>query len=114
MYELRNKVIGLLRLLLRLLVLGISLCLASAGAVQAQPAVMTTEDLGTLFDQHALREMKKSNIAGAAIVVVKDGAVVFMRGYGYADVAGRHAALERQVPASGVFAGAAHHVQWRS
>src|SRR5450830_813666 len=86
MYELRNKVSGLLRLLLRLLVLGISLCLASAGAVQAQPAVMTTEDLGTLFDQHALREMKKSNIAGAAIVVVKDGAVVFMRGYGYADV----------------------------
>lgn len=47
---------------------------------------MTAEDLSTFFDQHASREMKKSDVAGAAIVVVKDGKVLFARGYGHADV----------------------------
>nr|WP_255575834.1 serine hydrolase domain-containing protein [Duganella violaceicalia] len=47
---------------------------------------MTAEDIGTFFDQHASREMKKSDVAGAAIVVVKDGEVLFARGYGHADV----------------------------
>lgn len=67
------------------------------GAVMAQhapsPATMTSDDLGTLFDEHAQREMKKADIAGAAIVVVKDGAVLFARGYGYADI-------ENKVPVS--------------
>ncbi len=47
---------------------------------------MTAEDLSTFFDQHASREMTKSDVAGAAIVVVKDGKVLFARGYGHADV----------------------------
>ena len=47
---------------------------------------MTSDDLGTLFDEHTTREMKEADLAGAAIVVVKDGAVLFARGYGYADV----------------------------
>jgi CubicO group peptidase (beta-lactamase class C family) len=63
---------------------------AAASAVLAQhapfPAEMTSDDLGRLFDEHATREMKEADLAGAAIVVVKDGAVLFARGYGYADV----------------------------
>lgn len=54
---------------------------------------MTTEDLSTLFDEHAVREMKKADVAGAAIVVVKDGKVIFSRGYGHADV-------EQKIPVS--------------
>lgn len=59
----------------------------------APSAAMTAQDLGTLFDEHAVREMRKAGIAGAAIVVVKDGAIVFARGYGHADVS-------RQIPVS--------------
>jgi CubicO group peptidase (beta-lactamase class C family) len=60
--------------------------LGCGGLTSAQGAAMTAEDLSTFFDQHASREMKKSDVAGAAIVVVKDGKVLFARGYGHADV----------------------------
>jgi CubicO group peptidase (beta-lactamase class C family) len=71
--------------------LGMALHLGAAGPAIAQnssppAAVMTAEDLAALFDEHVVREMKKADVAGAAIVVVKDGAVTFARGYGYADV----------------------------
>lgn len=70
--------------------LSVALGLGTGGLALAQnagaPAEMTTEDLSALFDEHAVREMKKADIAGAAIVVVKDGKVMFARGYGYADV----------------------------
>lgn len=63
---------------------------SAASAVLAQhphsTAAMTPDDLGALFDRHVPHEMKGADIAGAAIVVVKDGAVLFARGYGHADV----------------------------
>ncbi|GAB3370341.1 serine hydrolase domain-containing protein [Massilia agri] len=74
-----------------------SLYFAAANAVMAQhassPVTMTSDDLSTLFDEHAHREMKQADIAGAAIVVVKDGTLLFARGYGYADI-------ENKVPIS--------------
>jgi len=54
---------------------------------------MTANDLGVLFDEHVAAEMKKADIAGTAVVVVRDGAVLFARGYGHADVA-------RKIPVS--------------
>lgn len=59
---------------------------ALAQSAKLPVAVMTTEDLGTFFDEHAPREMGKADVAGAAVVVVKDGKVLFARGYGHADV----------------------------
>lgn len=47
---------------------------------------MTTEGLSALFDVEVPREMGKAGVAGSALVVVKDGKVLFSRGYGYADV----------------------------
>lgn len=67
----------------------LTVCVRSALAQTA----MTAEDLGTFFDEHATREMKKADVAGAAIVIVKDDKVLFARGYGYADV-------ERKTPVS--------------
>lgn len=79
-------------------VLAAALGLGAGAPVHAQAApppsvAMTAQDLGALFDEHALREMREADIAGAAIVVVKDGAVMFARGYGHADVS-------RQLPVS--------------
>jgi CubicO group peptidase (beta-lactamase class C family) len=34
-------------------------------------------------------QMKTANVAGATVAVVRDGALLFAKGYGYADVAGR-------------------------
>lgn len=67
-------------------VFSVMISLGCGGLISAQGAAMTAEDLGTFFDQHASREMEKSDVAGAAIVVVKDGKVLFARGYGLADV----------------------------
>ncbi len=68
------------------------------GVATAQPALapiaaMTAEDLARFFDAHVPSEMGKENVAGAAIAVVKDGKLLFARGYGYADV-------ERKTPVS--------------
>lgn len=46
---------------------------------------LTTEDLEAFFDGFIPFQIGQSNIAGAVIAVVKDGAVVFAKGYGYAD-----------------------------
>lgn len=82
---------------MRAALLSAALCLGAGGSALAQqtalPAAMTTGDLAALFDEHAVREMNKADVAGAAVAVVKNGAVVFARGYGYADV-------ERKQPVS--------------
>jgi CubicO group peptidase (beta-lactamase class C family) len=66
---------------------------ALAHSAASPAAVMTTEDLSTFFDAQFPREMEKSGVAGSAIVLVKDGRVLFSRGYGYADV-------EHKIPVS--------------
>ena len=58
----------------------------SAGTAHTVPA-MTPQDLGTFLDGLVPYALKRADIAGAVIVVVKDGKVLFSSGYGYADVA---------------------------
>lgn len=48
---------------------------------------LTTEDVEAFFDGLVPLQIEQANIAGAVIAVVKDGALVFAKGYGYADTA---------------------------
>lgn len=47
---------------------------------------LTAEDLGTFFDGIFPLQLERSDIAGASVVVMKDGNVLLQKGYGYADV----------------------------
>jgi CubicO group peptidase (beta-lactamase class C family) len=47
---------------------------------------LTAADAGTWLDGLFSYALKKNNIDGAVVVVVKDGQVLLSRGYGYADV----------------------------
>src|SRR6266850_6260007 len=44
------------------------------------------KELGALLDPVFAEQMEKLHIPGAAIAIVKDGRIVFAKGYGYADV----------------------------
>jgi CubicO group peptidase (beta-lactamase class C family) len=47
---------------------------------------MTADDLSAFFDGLVPVQLDRSDIAGAVFAVVKDGKLLFTRGYGYADV----------------------------
>lgn len=49
-------------------------------------APMTAQDVGAFLDGFMPLQLHRENIAGAVVIVVKDGKVVFQQGYGYADV----------------------------
>jgi CubicO group peptidase (beta-lactamase class C family) len=51
----------------------------------AAPA-MTAADLDAFLDGIVPLQLKRENIAGAVVLVVKDGKVLYAKGYGYADV----------------------------
>jgi CubicO group peptidase (beta-lactamase class C family) len=53
------------------------------------PAALTADDLGTFFDGFVPFAIQRGDIAGGVIVVVKDGQVLFARGYGYSDLKNR-------------------------
>jgi CubicO group peptidase (beta-lactamase class C family) len=57
-------------------------------AAQSAPA-MTEQDLEAFFAGLVPYAIHRADIPGAVIVVVKDGKVLFARGYGYADVVTR-------------------------
>lgn len=62
---------------------------------EAPPKVqMTADNLSTFFDARVPNELKRGQVAGAAVAVVRDGKILFVRGYGLADVA-------RGIPVSG-------------
>ena len=48
---------------------------------------LTVDDLGAFLDGLVPSYLQKQDIAGAVIAVVKDGKVLFAKGYGFADVA---------------------------
>jgi CubicO group peptidase (beta-lactamase class C family) len=50
---------------------------------------LTAEDVGAFFDGVVPLQLQREDIAGAVVLVVKDGKVLFTRGYGYSDVAKR-------------------------
>lgn len=60
-----------------------------ATGIQAAPPAMTPADVAAFFDGLVPFALQRSDIAGGVIVVVKDGSVLFAKGYGYADLA-RH------------------------
>lgn len=47
---------------------------------------LTAEDLGPFLDGLMPQQIEHADIAGAVIAVVKDGKLLFAKGYGYADV----------------------------
>ena len=63
---------------------------ASASPVSAETASrtheMTAEDVGAFLDGLMPEQIGHADIAGAVIAVVKDGKLLFARGYGYSDV----------------------------
>src|SRR5437588_5028721 len=60
---------------------------ADTPAVAAHP--MTESDVESLLDGLVPTQIERDNIAGAVIAVVKDGNVLFAKGYGHSDVAKR-------------------------
>ena len=62
---------------------------AAAAPQTAAPGqrALTADDLGAWLDGFMLTTLEAGKIAGAQIVVVKDGEVLLQRGYGHADVA---------------------------
>src|ERR1700735_2378711 len=48
---------------------------------------LTESDLGSFLDGLLPTQIERGNIAGAVVLVVKDGKVLFAKGYGYSDVA---------------------------
>ena len=60
--------------------------------VLSQPQGVTDPaELGTFLDELLGRQMEENHIAGAVVSVVKDGELLFAKGYGYAD-------LENSIP----------------
>lgn len=51
--------------------------------------VLDAEDLSAWLDGRVPYALESGDIAGAVVVVVKDGKVLFKKGYGYADVAAK-------------------------
>ena len=70
---------------------------AKAPAVTPKPAAaadsapkgheLTAEDVASFLDGYMPQQIEHADIAGAVIAVVKDGKLLFARGYGYSDVA---------------------------
>jgi CubicO group peptidase (beta-lactamase class C family) len=59
----------------------------AAPATQASPPPeLTKADFETCLDALIPSQLRNRNIAGAVVSVVKDGQVLFQKGYGYADV----------------------------
>ena len=79
-----SRVIALLAGLL----LGAQISFAqSSAAIEQQQIVLDRADLEAWLDGFLPYALQRGDIAGAVIVVVKDGQVLLKKGYGYADVA---------------------------
>ena len=56
-------------------------------ASPASTAALSEADLRAFVDGIVPLQLERGNIAGAVVLVVKDGQILFAKGYGYADVA---------------------------
>lgn len=59
----------------------------AAPAQQANVPEMTNADVSAFLDGIMPLQLAREDIAGAVVLVIKDGKVLFAKGYGYADVA---------------------------
>ena len=57
--------------------------------VRAQTPTLTAADIESFLDGVMPLQLAREDIAGAVIAVVKDGKILFVKGYGYSDVAKR-------------------------
>jgi CubicO group peptidase (beta-lactamase class C family) len=60
---------------------------APADASAGKAHELTADDLGAFLDGFMPQEIEHADIAGAVIAVVKDGKLLYAKGYGYSDVA---------------------------
>ncbi len=59
---------------------------ASESSMAEPPHAMTADDVHAFLDGFVPMQLERENIAGAVVLVVKDGAILFAKGYGYSDV----------------------------
>lgn len=59
---------------------------AGESRVIEPPHEMTVADVHAFLDGFLPMQLERENIAGAVVLVVKDGAIFFAKGYGYSDV----------------------------
>ncbi|HZS28049.1 MAG TPA: serine hydrolase domain-containing protein [Candidatus Angelobacter sp.] len=59
---------------------------ASESRVTEPPHAMTADDVHAFLDGFVPMQLERENIAGAVVLVVKDGSILFAKGYGYSDV----------------------------
>ena len=57
-----------------------------AAASDTHGHALTAEDAGAWLDGFMPNALRQADIAGAVVSIVKDGATLVERGYGYADV----------------------------
>lgn len=62
---------------------------ASNATAEDATHALTADDLSSFFDGLVPFALKRGDVAGGVISVVKDGKLLFARGYGYADLAKR-------------------------
>ncbi|HWN06984.1 MAG TPA: serine hydrolase domain-containing protein, partial [Steroidobacteraceae bacterium] len=65
----------------------VATAIATAGESDIAPRELTRGDLEAWLDGYFPYALARDDVAGAAVVVVRDGAVLAVRGYGHADVA---------------------------
>jgi CubicO group peptidase (beta-lactamase class C family) len=65
---------------------------ANAAVKNAVPANLTREDAQAWLDGFLPYALERADIAGAVVVIVKNGNVLLKKGYGYADVASKRPA----------------------
>ncbi|MCE7986970.1 MAG: hypothetical protein DYG89_37830 [Caldilinea sp. CFX5] len=73
-----------------LLVTPTTVTLAQPAAKYAAPTrALTAQEVATYFDTTLTQQMAAEHIVGATVAVVKDGELIFAKGYGYADLENR-------------------------
>ena len=77
-------------------IVAFSLCFSNSMMVFAEPEanndfIKDTRDFQSFMDTILEKKMKEQHIPGAVITVVKNGQVIFSKGYGYSD-------LEKKIP----------------
>jgi CubicO group peptidase (beta-lactamase class C family) len=58
----------------------------SESSVTEPPHELTATDVHAFLDGFVPMQLERENIAGTVVLVVKDGAILFAKGYGYSDV----------------------------
>jgi CubicO group peptidase (beta-lactamase class C family) len=59
---------------------------AGESKVTEPPHDLTVDDVHAFLDGFVPMQLEREDIAGAVVLVVKDGAILFAKGYGYSDV----------------------------